>query len=80
LSKKNSEKIFEDPMEKIYHIYAKNKCIFHSLKEEEFRRTWNQLNSMVGLMKTDYTTEDLSYEEAVFLSEHGGGPYDSPSY
>ena len=38
------------------------------------------MNSMVGLMKTDYTTEDLSYEEAVFLSEHGGGPYDSPSY
>jgi hypothetical protein len=23
-------------MEKIYHIYAKDKCLLHSIKEEEF--------------------------------------------
>ena len=50
-------------MEKIYHIYAKDKCLFHSIKEEEFFTTWYTLNNMVGLMKTDYNIEDLSYEE-----------------
>jgi len=52
-------------MEKVYHIYAKDKCIFHSIKEEEFSTTWNALNNMVGIMKTDYTIEDLSYEELI---------------
>ncbi len=51
--------------EKIYHIYAKKQCLFHSLKEEEFDKTWETLNNMVGLMKTDYKIEDLSYEELV---------------
>jgi len=50
-------------MEKIYHIYAKDKCLFHSIKEEEFEITWNTLNNMVGLMHTDYEISDLSYEE-----------------
>jgi len=50
-------------MEKIYHIYAKDQCLFHSLKEEEFHTTWDTLNRLVGLMKTDYTSDDLSYEE-----------------
>ena len=51
------------PREKMYHIYAKDRCIFHSLREDEFARTWDQLNNMVGLMRTDYNVEDLSYEE-----------------
>jgi hypothetical protein len=50
-------------MEKIYHIYAKDRCLFHSLKEEEFSTTWDILNNMIGIMKTDYLIEDLSYEE-----------------
>ena len=50
-------------MEKIYHIYAKDRCLLHSIKEEDFQTTWNTLNNMVGLMKTDYSVEDLSYEE-----------------
>jgi hypothetical protein len=49
--------------EKIYHIYAKDKCLFHSIKEEEFKTTWTTLNQLVGLMKTDYTENDLSYIE-----------------
>ena len=49
--------------EKIFHIYAKDKCIFHNIKEEEFRVTWNTLKGIVGLMQTDYNLEDLSYEE-----------------
>ena len=50
-------------VEKIYHIYARDRCLFHSIKEEEFNTTWSTVKNMVGLMKTDYTVEDLSYEE-----------------
>ena len=56
-------------MEKVYHIYARNECLYHSLKEEEFQTTWRDLNNMVGLMKTDYSVEDLSYEELVVNKE-----------
>ena len=56
-------------MEKVYHIYAKDKCLFHSIKEEEFQTTWRTLNNMVGLMKTDYSVEDLTYEELVVNKE-----------
>jgi hypothetical protein len=56
-------------MEKVYHIYARNECLYHSLKEEDFQATWNALNNMVGLMKTDYSVEDLSYEELVVNKE-----------
>jgi hypothetical protein len=41
-------------MEKVYHIYAKDRCLFHSIKEEEFEVTWKTLNNMVGIMHTDY--------------------------
>ena len=50
-------------MEKVYHIYAKEECIYNNLSTEEFNHTWETLKGMVGLMKTDYELEDLSYEE-----------------
>jgi len=50
-------------MEKVYHIYAKDKCLFHSLKEDEFNITWGTLSKLVGLMKTEYTETDLSFIE-----------------
>ena len=50
-------------MEKVFHIYAKDKCIMHSVREDEFYTVWNTLNNLVGIMKTDYTKDDLSYEE-----------------
>ena len=56
-------------MEKIYHIYAKNRCLFHSIKEEEFDVTWRTLKNMVGIMHTDYEIDDLSYEELYFNKE-----------
>ena len=52
-------------MEKVYHIYAKKECLYNNLSKEEFNNTWETLKGMVGLMKTDYTLEDLSYEECV---------------
>ena len=54
---------------KVYHIYAKDKCLLHSIKEEEFCTTWNTLKNMVGVMKTDYSVEDLSYEELIVSKE-----------
>jgi hypothetical protein len=56
-------------MEKVYHIYAKDRCLLHSIKEEEFHTTWKTLNNMVGLMRTDYTADDLSYEELLVNKE-----------
>jgi len=56
-------------MDKVYHIYAKDRCLLHSIKEEDFQATWNTLNNMVGLMKTDYSIEDLSYEELYVSKE-----------
>ena len=57
-------------MEKVYHIYAKEECLYNNLNEEQFNTTWETLKGMVGLMKTDYELEDLSYEECI--RAHGG--------
>jgi len=71
--------------DKVYHIYAKDQCLFHSLKEDEFKRTWNTLHQMVGLMKTDYKVEDLNFIELPVINGGGGSinsmePPGSPSY
>ena len=58
-------------MEKVYHIYAKQECLYNNLTEQQFNSTWETLKGMVGLMKTDYELEDLSYEEVI--RAHGGG-------
>jgi len=57
--------------DKVYHIYAKKECLYNNLNEEQFNNTWETLKGMVGLMKTDYELEDLSYEECI--RAHGGG-------
>lgn len=58
--------------DKIYHIYAKGQCIYHSLSKDRFEETWQMLHRMVELLGTDINTSDLSYEELegnVLLSE-----------
>ena len=47
-----------------YHIYVKDRCIYHNLKQDEFEETWELLNVMVGLLKTDYNADDLCYDKA----------------
>tara|TARA_R110002020_G_scaffold246480_2_gene460269 strand:- start:203 stop:421 length:219 start_codon:yes stop_codon:yes gene_type:complete len=64
-------------MEKVYHIYAKNECLYNNLTEQQFNHTWRTLKGMVGLMKTDYELEDLSYEEV--MRYHGGSSAKSPT-
>ena len=51
-----------DSQEKFYHIYLKNECVLHSLDEKNFKSSWDTLQNLVGLVKTDYVAEDLSYE------------------
>ena len=61
--------------DKVYHIYAKKECLYNNLSEEQFNNTWETLKGMVGLMKTDYELEDLSYEECICA--HGGAGGDN---
>ena len=62
-------------MEKVYHIYAKEECLYNNLSEVQFNKTWNALNGMVGLLHTDYSIGDLSYEEC--NRTHGVGAVSS---
>jgi hypothetical protein len=48
--------------EKIYHIYAKNRCVYHSLSEEKFSETWEMLHRMIDLLDADISKGDLQYE------------------
>jgi hypothetical protein len=54
---------------KVYHIYAKKECLYYNLSQRQFNKVWNTLKGMVGLMETDYTFEDLTYEE-VEITQH----------
>ena len=49
--------------EKVYHIYAKGRCVYHSLPESKFSETWEMMHRMIDLLDLDLTKEDLSYEE-----------------
>ena len=45
-----------------YHIYVKERCIYHSLNKEEFEEKWQLLHVMVDLISSEYNQDDLSYE------------------
>ena len=70
--------------ETIYHLYAKDVCLYNCLKEEDFEVKWAELKAMVGIMKTEYNEEDLSFVKCPGEnSGGGGGSYDDtlePSY
>jgi hypothetical protein len=55
--------------EKIYHIYAKGQCIYHSLSESKFSETWDMLHRMVDLLDNNYQKHDLQYEELIVNKE-----------
>mgnify|MGYP003312601578 CR=1 FL=1 len=60
--------------EKVFHIYAKDQCILDCIDEEEFKTTWDTVCALVGLMKTNYSLNDLSYEE-VTVSQYEEASY-----
>lgn len=51
---------------KIYHIYVREKCIYHSLSESEFKEKWEELNRLADLL-TD--NKQLTYEELTVNKE-----------
>ena len=55
--------------EKIYHIYAKDQCIYHSLSEEKFSDTWDMLHKIVEFLGKNISKDDLSYEELCISKE-----------
>jgi len=55
--------------EKVYHIYAKGRCVYHSLSENKFSETWEMMHRMVDLLDLDLTKDDLSYEELCLNKE-----------
>ena len=55
--------------EKVYHIYANGKCIYHSLSEEKFTEIWEMLHCMVEIIDVKFSKEDLTYEELVINKE-----------
>ena len=57
-------------MEKIYHIYARGHCIYHSLKEEEFKVTWTALSRLADLvaMKNDISYEELTVDKTISMN------------
>jgi len=66
------------PKEKVFHICAKDRCLFHSLKEDDFNIKWDTLNHLVGLMKTEYSKEDLSFIELPPKINGAGGLSSEP--
>ena len=62
--------------EKVFHIYAKNRCLYHNLGLEDFQEKWEMLNVMVGLLKTDYQVEALDYTAVEETPTNG----EEPSY
>ena len=55
--------------EKVYHIYANDKCIYHSLSEEKFTDTWEMLHRMVEIIDVKFSKKDLTYEELMINKE-----------
>ena len=55
-----------------YHIYARDQVLYHNLQQEDFEEKWELLNVMVGLLKTDYTNEHLSYVKLAPKVGYGG--------
>jgi hypothetical protein len=68
-NKKFRKNFFMKKEERIYHIYAKERCIYHSLSEDKFSETWEMLHRMVELLDMDIKREDLQYEELVLNKE-----------
>jgi len=48
--------------ENFYHIYLKDRCVYNNLTKSDFETRYNEMKAMVGLMKTDYEEDDLSFE------------------
>ena len=55
--------IMHDIADTTYNIYAKDKCLYCNLNQEDFEEKWQLLKVMIDLLGGEYTEEDLSYEK-----------------
>ena len=62
----------QDLQDSIYHIYAKDRCLYNCLNEEKIEDTSEMRKLMVGILKTDYTESDLSYIKLQGKVGYGG--------
>jgi hypothetical protein len=51
--------------EKLYHIYLKKECIYHSLNEEEFIKTWDMIQKFLSVHDAQIDKNDIQYEEVL---------------
>ncbi len=50
-------------IKRTYYINEKQKCIYESLSEDEFNKTWSMIKNFLSLIGADFKIEDLTYEE-----------------
>ena len=48
--------------ENFYHIYLKDECVYSYLDQDKFNSTYDTMRAMVGMMRTDYSEDDITYE------------------
>jgi len=52
-----------------FHIYVKDKCLFHNLQKEDFDDKWDCLKNLIDIINTEYSISDLSYEQVEFVKD-----------
>lgn len=48
--------------EKTYNIFIKDRCIYHSLNESEFIKTWDMIEKFLSIVG-NISKEDIRFEE-----------------
>jgi|Laugresu1bdmlbsd_1035121.scaffolds.fasta_scaffold11307_3 hypothetical protein len=54
-------------MNKLYHIYVKNECVYQSLPKEDFDILWDFVQKLTWLTVID--ENDIQYEEITLNKE-----------
>ena len=54
--------------DKIYHIYVKNHCIYHSLSESDFKKIWDMIDKFLSITGS-VDKEDVTYEELIISKD-----------
>ncbi len=47
---------------RVYHIYVKNRCLYHSLPEEKFTEIWKIVNDFAEILEV-VDEKDIEYVE-----------------
>ncbi len=55
-------------IERKYHIYLNNNCIYHCLSEKEFNNIWSILNTLNDFLSKNNHKNKIEYEE-VFINK-----------